>query len=44
MVEIRRVNYRDGSCVGFWRGCAEADLWVCSASGRGSEDGEMKGE
>ena len=29
VVTVRRMS--DGSCVGFWRECPEADFWIHSA-------------
>ena len=29
VMKVRRVRNSDGSCVGFCRGCAEPNLWVC---------------
>ena len=34
VVEERRVSDSDDCCVGFSRGCAEVDLWICSTKWR----------
>ena len=31
VVEVRRASDSDGRCIGFGRGCAEAELQACSS-------------